>query len=158
MLVYAAIKASYTSIPLMASPTISEIAVAKIILATFPTLVFSLLMKAFIKTYSIEAIKNFVSAVPPKNMVVVIEISTHGMISGTPAEFIAANIAIPNGIAPDANFKLLTKIEIMNTIIFLKLPINVSKSKEIFFSTTSPSFKSSNLNLLFKLSFKHNTS
>lgn len=158
MLVYAAINASYTNIPLIASPTISEIAVAKIILATFPTFVSSFFMKALIKTYAIEAIKNLVSAVPPKNIVVVIEISTHGIISGTPAEFIAANIAIPKGIAPDANFKLLTKIEIINTIIFLKLPINVSKSKEIFFSITSPSFKSSNLNLLFKLSFKYNTS
>ena len=45
-------------------------------------------------------IKNLIKEVPPKIIPVVIEINTQGIISGTPAEFIAANIEIPNGVAP----------------------------------------------------------
>ena len=100
MLIYTAIKASYIRTPLIASPTISEIATEKITLPAFPILVFSFFIKDFTSTYIIEAIKNLIKEVPPKIIPVVIEINTQGIISGTPAEFIAANIEIPNGVAP----------------------------------------------------------
>ena len=105
ILLYTANNASYNNKPLIDRPTISEIKVEKSMIPVLEIFVFSSLKNDLIATYNTPAIRNLIKATFPKNTPVIIAIIKNGIISGTLIVFIAANIAIPNGVAPEINFE-----------------------------------------------------